>query len=281
MLYSRKMGGRVSQLDDVEYARLAAQVFEVEKLMNSGVPGGADLLLRSFLNGAKSRMEEIRHEERRAETSLKDRKDNETAGAVQLSEMERRLTAAEKQQYSGFLKLDWFTKADFEELEEFYAESWDRLSEGGKNQMSVRVWGGIRRHEYTFEELPQKLREKESERIYLQLTGAIKPNSGLQNVAAQVRAEFVREYEASNETATSKILGGDGFAGYSPETRTEASLNEASVAKPSGPVEGINSQGPHVKNQQETSLEGLTLDDSGSVPPTGLAVPRVKPLEKN
>ena len=221
----------MSQLDEVEYSRLAAQVQEIEKLVNSGQPGDVGYLLKSFLHNAKSRMEEIRHDEVRAEDEKKDQKTKEAVSVVQLAEMEHKLNADEKQQYSSFLKLDCFTKANFDELENFYANSWDKLSEGGKNQMSARVWEGIKRHDYTFEELPEKVREKESERMYLQLTGKIESSASLQNVPPQDRADFVREYEAGNEKAASKILSRPSFAEYSPDTRIDSSRRDESSTK--------------------------------------------------
>jgi hypothetical protein len=225
----------VSQLDEVEYSRLAAQVQEIEKLVNSGQPGDVGLLLKSFLYNAKSRMEEIRHDEVRVEDEKKNHKTNETSTAVQLAEMEHKLNADEKQQYSGFLKLDYFTKPNFDDLEDFYANSWDKLSEGGKNQMSARIWEGIKRHEYTFEELPEKVREKESERMYLQLTGKIEPSASLQKVPAQDRADFVREYEAGNEQGASKILSRPAFAEYSPDTRNVSSFEDDTSTKGKAP----------------------------------------------
>ena len=218
----------MSQLDEVEYSRLAAQVQEIEKLVNSGQPGDVGYLLKSFLHNAKSRLEEIQHDEVRAEDEKKDQKAKEYSSVVQLAEMEHKLNADEKQQYSAFLKLDYFTKANFDELEDFYTNSWDKLSETGKDQMSARVWEGIRRKEYTFDELPHIVKEKESERMYLQLTGKLEPSSSLQNIPAQDRADFVREYEAGNEKAASKILSRPAFAEYSPDTREEAALQATS-----------------------------------------------------
>lgn len=221
----------MSQLDEVEYASLSDQVRKIEELTNSSQPEGVGYLLKNFLHNAKSRMAEIHDEEVRSEDEKKDQKSKETASVVHLAELEHKLNTEEKQQYSGFLKLDYFTKANFDELESFYANSWDKLSESGKAEMSSRVWEGIKRKEYTFEELPETVREKESERMYKQLTGRIEPSASLQYVPAQDRADFVREYEAGNEQAASRILSRPAFAEYSPDTRKESALQADSSTK--------------------------------------------------
>ena len=77
---------------------------------------------------------------------------------------EAALNTKEKEQYSGFLKEDFFTKKDFGRLDDFYAHTWDRLSEGGKEQMSKRIWEGVRRNEYKFTDLPKDVQEKEESR---------------------------------------------------------------------------------------------------------------------
>lgn len=270
----------MGQLDEAEYARLETQVREIEKLVNSGAPGDAGVLLRNFLSNAKSRMEEIRQDQGMDGESKKDRREREAAMAVQLAEMEHRLSAGEKQRYSGFMELEYFRKADFEELEEFYSNSWDRLSEGGKNQMSVRVWGGIRRHEYSFDELPEKMREKESERIYQQLTGAIEPSAGIRNVPPQSKADFVREYEAGNEKATTKILSGDGFAAYSPDTLKASSVKADAFTKEQRTEdETLKSK---LKSGQGLSLSGLTLGESEEINvPSPQAANTARPAQKS
>ena len=270
----------VGQLDEVEYARLAAQVLEIEKLVNSGQSGKDGFLLRTFLHNAKLRMEEIQHQELLAEETKNERKEKEAATVVRLAEMEHQLSAGEKEQYSAFLTQEYFTKKNFADLEAFYADAWDRLSEGGKNQMSSRVWGGIRRQEYTFEDLPEKVREKESERIYLQLTGMTEPSSSLQRVSPQTRAEFVREYQAGHEKAASKILSGEDFAGYSPDTRTEAPLRDASLSKEKKSAEQAPVHGPQVTTTEDVALDGFTLTEADAVPATSLPPSGGKPLGK-
>ena len=48
----------------------------------------------------------------------------------------------EKTAYISFLKKDYFTKADFPALESFYKAPYDKLSEGGGDQLSQRTKRG-------------------------------------------------------------------------------------------------------------------------------------------
>jgi hypothetical protein len=221
----------MTELDKAEYARLESQVVEVERIIDDGrAGGGASNLLGEFLRNAKARMNEIRPEGELSERHRKDAAQVEQLAVAALVERESRLTVIEKEQYGGFLKLDYFTKANFDELEDFYANSWDKLSEGGKDQMSARVWEGIRRKEYTFDELPHIVKEKESGRLYLQLTGKIEPSGILQNLSPQDRVDFVREYEAGNEKATSRILSESASAEYPEDTRADETLKVSSAS---------------------------------------------------
>ena len=61
-----------------------------------------------------------------------------------LAEQEKALTQEERKEYASLLKHEHFTKAEFGQMEHFYSHAFDKLSEGGKDQMSRRVWGGIR-----------------------------------------------------------------------------------------------------------------------------------------
>lgn len=58
---------------------------------------------------------------------------------------ETKLSPTEKQKFSALLIHDHFTKADFPRMDAFYSSSaYDRLSEAGKDQLSMRFWAGIR-----------------------------------------------------------------------------------------------------------------------------------------
>ncbi|MFD2256855.1 hypothetical protein ACFSSA_09220 [Luteolibacter algae] len=258
----------MTELDKAEYARLESQVAEVERIIDDGrAGGGASNLLGEFLRNAKARMNEIRPEGELSERHRKGANQVEQLAVAALVDRESRLSLGEKQQYAGFLKLDYFTKANFDELEIFYANSWDKLSEGGKDQMSARIWAGIRRKEYTFDELPHIVKEKESERMYLQLTGKIEPSASLQNIPPQDRADFVREYEARNKNAVSAILSRPAFAEYSPDTREEEARRASSSS--------INNKADEQKKSSSASPQELLaeadLSLAGISPVSGVA----------
>jgi len=48
-------------------------------------------------------------------------------------------------------------------LDAFYASSYDKLSDEGKAQMSTRIQEGIRRGEFEFSDLPERVQKKENE----------------------------------------------------------------------------------------------------------------------
>jgi hypothetical protein len=60
------------------------------------------------------------------------------------ADQETALSADERQEYAALLSKSHFTKADFKNLEAFYSGPYDRLSERGKDELSFRVWGGVR-----------------------------------------------------------------------------------------------------------------------------------------
>src|SRR5690606_14217747 len=102
-------------------------------------------LLSQFLDKAKIRIEELTELE---EESLSEERQHRQEIAVAIAakaQQEAALSAAEREQYAAFLSLEFFTKEDFPALERFYGGAWDRLSDGGKAEMSHRVWEGVRR----------------------------------------------------------------------------------------------------------------------------------------
>ncbi len=62
-----------------------------------------------------------------------------------LVEREKALTETERKEYTALLKHERFTKAEFGTLERFYKSAYDKLTEGGKAEISKRVWSGTRK----------------------------------------------------------------------------------------------------------------------------------------
>lgn len=153
-------------------------------------------------------------EKRIEETEVDEKREKGEAVAVAIereAEIEAKLNTDEKRTFSSFLREKFFTRADFGRLETFYAHTWDRLSEYGKDELSHRVWEGIRRDEYSFGELPEMVREKEAKRVYVSITKATDPDSGVSAVPEADRADFVRTYEAGKKDEAEQILQRDGF----------------------------------------------------------------------
>lgn len=259
------MEGSVDNLAKVEYARLAELVKEIERLLAAAAPGEVGIRLTSLAHSAKSRMEDIQAELVLSEATKNDEKVKLAAGVAHLAALETKLGEEERHQYGEFLKLSYFTKVNFADLDRFYTHTWDRLSERGKDEMSARVWEGVKQKEYTFDELPGAVREKESERIYQQLTGKIESSTSLQTVPKETRTEFVREFESKNEDATTRILSGEGFSGYTPGRKRIATPKAESLT---GEIQSADEQLRAKLKNEEISLSGITVFevDTVSVP---------------
>ena len=218
---------RISEADRIECASLERAVSDVERTLLS-YPLGTRPFFNAFLQNAKARLGFLETRIQEAEREQREHATNEVA-LVALANKERALNAQEKEAYSGFLKEDFFTKKDFGVLEQFYAKSWDRLSEGGKNQMSHRIWEGIRREEYAFSELPQWVREKEAKHAYMRLRDSTIGSADAARIPEQDRKDFIRAYESGKREDAEKILERESFKNgmfRGPESR---SINHARV----------------------------------------------------
>ena len=205
----------VSLLDEAEYLRLEAAVETMERLIGveSVALDSTSMLVAEFVRNARGRMVEL--EESGAVSGDQDRKKaaDRIAGTIAvLMERESRLSTAEREQYGQFLEKDYFTRSDFGPLDQFYGSAWDRLSEEGKDKMSSRVWGGIRKGEYEFTDLPENVRKKESERIYEFLMNPESMPDSYREIPDEDRKEFIREFEAGNHDAADEVLNREGFA---------------------------------------------------------------------
>ncbi len=169
---------------------------------------GPNILLANFVENAKSRVGFI--ERKIKESQEKDsRIEEQTKAFVALrqdAERETALSESERQTYDSFLSEDFFTKKDFSRLDQFYSHSWDRLSQHGKDQMSHRVWEGVRQGEYRFDELPESVREKEAKQVYKRLHDSSIGAGSAVGVSEKDRTEFIRAYESGQKEEAGKIL---------------------------------------------------------------------------
>ena len=218
-------------LDELEYKNLLGAISSVEVLLAYAAPGVRPLY-ESFLNNAKSQLDFLKKKvEGRKEEQEKH--DQQQASMMQLAQKEAALSQSEKEIYSGFLEKDFFTKRDFRTLEQFYSNTWDRLSDGGKQEMSHRVWEGIRHDEYRFTELPKVVQEKESKLAYRDLTDSgIASDGRLTRIPEADRNAFVRAYRDGNREEAYHVLDRDVFRqNMAVETATGVKHHSAAVGR--------------------------------------------------
>ena len=200
----------MSGLDEVEYWNLIGVIGDVEKLV---VDAGylQSSLLTNFLDNARKRLETL--EESSDLGERRERKETElrqNAAVVLMVMRETNLSLAEREVYGSFLEKAFFTRDDFDGLEGFYTSAWDRLSELGKDEMSHRVWEGVRRGEYAFSDLPDIVRKKEADRLYEQLASK-SLSANLAAIPAADRQEFIAAYRSGDREQADQILDRDVF----------------------------------------------------------------------
>jgi hypothetical protein len=260
--------------DELEYASLQSSISSAERVLRSS--GGTDILLRNFLENAKVRVSLIEKKLREAREQDSRAKEEVTAYLARNEEIEREtaLNDNEKRTYDSFLREDFFTKKDFGRLDKFYSETWDRLTESGKTEMSHRLWEGVRRDEYTFTGLPKSVREKETKQAYKLLRDLSNgPQSALQ-IPEKDRSDFIRAYERGNQEEASRILDRESFKkNMFKETASRTikhvsaelgrDADAANVEKRfSGTTSGPNKQETARKSGTTTDLDisGINLD---------------------
>ena len=283
---------RISEADRMELASLERAVSDAERMLLA-LPPGTRPLFSGFLHNAKARLGVLEKKIQDAEREQQEHARNEVA-LVALAQKEAALDQKEKETYGGFLREDFFTKRDFARLEDFYAHTWDRLSEGGKEQMSRRVWEGIRRDEYTFAELPKSVREKEAKQAYDLIRH---PSAGI-DAAAQIpkkdRDDFVRAYESEKREEAQKVLERNSFKNglfLAPESKpfksVQAETGRESEAKPMGreiaagagrgnSARPVENAGKAQDSLLDLKLEGFELAEV-SAPPSAANAPRGEP----
>ena len=190
----------------MEYASLQSSIASAERLMQSAP--GPNILLANFVENAKSRVGFI--ERKIKESQEKETRAEEQAKAFvalrQDAERETALSESERQTYDRFLSEDFFTRKDFSRLDQFYSHSWDRLSQHGKDEMSHRVWEGVRQGNYTFGQLPPSVKEKETKQAYDLFRNGSAADHNLSQIPASDRNDFIRAYEAGKTEEASKII---------------------------------------------------------------------------
>jgi hypothetical protein len=196
--------------DQNERNNLQNAIAAVETARAVSTPGTRSALT-NFLEGAKKRVAVL---EKKIEDTTREREAEmreQVAAIAQLAENEARLSEEEKKTYSGFLAKEFFTKHDFKALEQFYAHTWNRLSEDGKDEMSHRIWEGVRRDEYKFTELPEIVQEKEAKLAYKKLTADSINQSALAQIPDVDCKDFVEAYRSGDHKKAFHVLDRDSF----------------------------------------------------------------------
>lgn len=205
----------MSKLDEVERQRLAQAVRQMEILLHShsaSAGSAVTSMLVNFVEGAKKRIAALDTEIKAETAEKKEHEERHIAASIRhLAERETALNQRERGQYAQFLSREFFTKNDFGTLEDFYTSAWDRLSEGGKAQMSHRVWEGVRREEYEFSELPEVVKEKEAERLRDQLRYK-NPPPELGAIPLKDRSDFIDAWDSGQKRKAYEMLDRESFA---------------------------------------------------------------------
>lgn len=204
----------MSEANEIELAKLDKLISELQwQIFNAGGSQAASTsMLVKRLIEAQNRSASVHHEEQR-EKEKKDQTEQQEKGvAIAKAEREIALSQSEQHDYASFLGCEFFTKSMFPRLDHFYSQTWDRLSEEGKAEMSKRVWEGVNQGQYRFNELPESVKEKEAERMHHYLTSENTRCTFDQTIPHSDRQEFCLAYEAGDKQRSYSVLERPSFA---------------------------------------------------------------------
>lgn len=249
-------------LTRVVAARLREAINDLlAKIANGAIPRdeATSMEVARLIDSAEKQIADIERKDEAGREKEREEALRELAVAYKV-ELEARLNAVEKHQYAAFLKKEHFTKADFDSLEKFYTNSYDKLTDSGKAELSTRVWNGVRRKEYEFIDLPDVVKEKEAARLRDRLSERqLAPD--LREIPESDRMEFVNAWDAGKQRDAYEILN-----------RTSFGDNVALSAN------SVREQNRAVKNQSE-ALQVLAVEGEPSPEPASKAKPRSAPAE--
>lgn len=186
-------------------------------------------LLGAAIDGMRQRVAELDKKIKEKEERAFSEKANEAAIREAVAK-ETALNASEKEAYCGFLEKAFFTKQDFGALDKFYSESWDKLTDDGKAEISYRVWEGVRRGEYKFSELPEVVRKKESERLHEILSKDQREWGNLTSLPEKDRADFISAHQSGDQVRVDEVLNRDSFKN-SVSTKKPDTISHAEAAR--------------------------------------------------
>lgn len=201
---------KLSGPDEAEYKGLQETVAMIDRILACSTASGATTsILVAVAEHARAKMGAL--EEKAARQEQERLEAESRAQAASLVARETELSKREQEQYARFLEKDYFTRTDFGALESFYSTAYDRLSEGGKDQMSQRVWGGVKRGEYQFTELPEVVKEKEAERLEQILRAGPSRPSSVWEVPEADRHDFIKARHEGQIEESYRVLNRETF----------------------------------------------------------------------
>ncbi|TLD71473.1 hypothetical protein FEM03_08075 [Phragmitibacter flavus] len=221
----------ISGLDEAFYGRLLKEIERLEGVLAFGNVADASVrsALELYIQSAKKQVAHFEVIEKEAIEEKKKSGEIALEIAAQKAQMETALNEQERAQFQSFLEQEYFTKADFGKLESFYTKSWDKLTDQGKDEMSHRVWEGVRREEYQFSELPDIVKEKEAERLNQRLLDPRKMTPELQAIPERDRDDFTEAWGRKQREEAYEILDRPTFAENLVVKRTEDKSQFANV----------------------------------------------------
>lgn len=204
----------MSDANEIELAKLDKLISDLQwQIFNAGGSEAASTsMLVKRLTEAQNRSATVHREEQREKEKKDQTEQQERSVALIKAEREIALTQSEQREYASFLGCEFFTKAMFPRLDHFYSQTWDRLSDEGKAEMSKRVWEGVNQGQYRFNELPDSVKEKEAERMHHYLTSENTRGTFNQTIPQSDRQEFCSAYEAGDKQRSYSVLERPSFA---------------------------------------------------------------------
>lgn len=146
--------------DEQERNNLLKVIADVETAMAVSTPG-TRRVLENTVENARKRIATLDRRIDEAKVEHAAEVQTQIAVAAALAAKETKLSAKEREAYRGFMEEAYFTRKDLGRLDEFYTHSYDRLSEGGKEEMSQRLHEGIKRGEISYSDLSHAIRERD------------------------------------------------------------------------------------------------------------------------
>jgi len=207
-------------VDLEEYRRLQNAISAMERVLAAS-PHGASSMFATGIQNAKRELEKLEYEIKQEQEKIQAERAAAVAEAIQ---QEATLTESERGIFADFLKKEYFTKQDMPRVDSFYKQTWDKLTEGGKDAISHRVWEGIRHGEAKFSELLENIKEKEAERVHKQLTDSTIGVNTLAQIPETDRKDFIGAYEGGKKEEAYQILNRQSFT-------NNVSLNATHVIK--------------------------------------------------